>query len=57
MGGLFFSIMSFAQDGLDVDVDLGGDDSSGLFANPLFWVGVGVFILILALIMRGSGKK
>ncbi|MFT4536506.1 MAG: hypothetical protein ACI9P5_003882 [Saprospiraceae bacterium] len=53
---LFLSLQSFAQDGLDFDVDLGGNDTPGLFLSPIFWVGIAVFIIILAIIFNG-GKK
>ena len=52
------SIITFAQDGggLDISVDLDGNDSPQIFERPLFWIGVAVFILILALILRGRKK-
>ena len=56
IGGLLLSMMSYAQDGLDIDVDLNGDDSAGFFTSPLFWVGIAVFLIILAIIFKG-GKK
>jgi hypothetical protein len=54
--GLFLSLQSFAQDGLDIDVDLGGNDTPGIFSTPIFWVGVAAVIIIVALILN-RGKK
>lgn len=54
IGGLILSTYSLAQDGLDIDVDLDGDDTPSLFNNPLFYVGIAVVLIILALIMRGK---
>ncbi|HOY14380.1 MAG TPA: hypothetical protein PLY70_14625 [Saprospiraceae bacterium] len=46
------SVMLSAQDGLDIDVDLDGNDSPAIFENPLFWVGVAVVLIIVAVIFR-----
>ena len=51
------TFVASAQDGLDIDVDLGGNDTPGIFTNPLFWVGVAIFIIILAIIFRSGSKK
>ena len=51
---MMMSMVTYAQDGLDIDVDLGGNDTPSLFSNPVFWIGVAVFIIVLALIMRGK---
>lgn len=54
------ALQTFAQDGdkkLNVDVDVNKGDSNW-YQQPWVWiVGVALFILILALIMRGGGKK
>ncbi len=44
-------LTAFAQDGkiLDVDIDLDGPE---WYENPLVWVGVGVFLLVLVLLSR-----
>ena len=52
---LFLSALTYAQGGLDIDVDLGNDTPS-LFSNPYFWIGVAAVIIIVALISR-MGKK
>ncbi len=46
------SVMLVAQKGLDIDVDLDGNDSPAIFENPLFWVGVAVVLIIVAVIFR-----
>lgn len=46
-----FAIATFAQDGLDIDVDL-ADDSPDIFERPVFWVAVAAVLIILALILR-----
>ena len=49
------STLAIAQDGgLDIDVDI---NKGEWYENPWVWVGVGAFLLILALIMRGGGNK
>ena len=53
--GLILQFSAFAQD-LDVDVDLDGNDASSLFSNPVFWIGVGVVVIIVAIIMSRSKK-
>lgn len=50
---LFFTnTMAYAQ--IDVDIDLGGKQE--WYENPKIWIGVAIFLVILALIARG-GKK
>jgi hypothetical protein len=61
----FFAVMtlailttvSHAQDqGIDVDVDLDGNDPAW-YSNPIVWViGVAVFILLLVALMRSGNK-
>ena len=46
------SVLLSAQGGLDIDVDLDGNDSPAIFENPLFWVGVAVVLIIVAVIFR-----
>ena len=50
----FLSLQSKAQDGLDIDVDLDGNDSPAIFENPLFWIGVAVVVILVAILMRGK---
>lgn len=54
IAALFLSIQSYAQ--LDIDVDL-ADDTPSLFENPMFWIGVAVVVVIVALIIGMSKKK
>jgi hypothetical protein len=61
----FFAVMTLAvlttvahaQDqGIDVDVDLDGNDPAW-YSNPIVWViGVAVFILLLVALMRSGNK-
>ena len=44
-----------AQDGLDIDVNI-GQESAVWYANPWIWVGVAAFILLLVLAMRRPAK-
>ena len=44
---LFMNFSAFAQ--LDVDIDLGKEQ---WYENPLVWVGVAAFLLILVLLLR-----
>ena len=61
MNYLFFSLflfmlspLSFAQDGLDIDVDISKDQPDDWMSNPLYWViGALVVLLIIAIIARG----
>jgi hypothetical protein len=53
---LFLSVVSFAQDkGIDVDINI--KKESQWYQQPWVWVvGAAVFILLLAVILKG-GKK
>ena len=53
-----FAILMFAQEkGLDVDIDINKKESEW-YQQPWVWiVGGAVFILLLAAILRGGGKK
>ena len=58
---LFLSVVTFAQDtpdlDVDVDVDKPGMDGDWM-SNPLVWViGALVFILIIALVARGGRSR
>jgi len=44
-----FSIASYAQ--LDVDIDL-TDDTPALMDRPIFWIGLAVVLIIIALILK-----
>lgn len=54
----FFSLLAFAQEkGLDVDIDINKKESQW-YQQPWVWVvGGAVFILLLAAILRGGGRK
>ena len=45
---LMTQLTAFAQ--IDVDIDLGGKQE--WYENPYVWVGVGVFLLVLVLLLR-----
>jgi len=47
---LFLQVSAFAQ--IDVDIDLGKDE---WYENPMIWVGVAVFLLVLVLLGRRKG--
>ncbi len=53
------TIQAFAQEkGLDIDVDINKKNDGGDWtSNPWIWVGVGAFIIILILAMRGGNKS
>jgi len=57
---LFSAVLAFAQDGekkLDVDIDVNKGDSQW-YQQPWVWiVGVAVFILLLAAILKGGGRR
>lgn len=55
---VLLSIQTWAQDkGLDVDIDVNKKDSNW-YQQPWVWIlGGAIFILLLAAILRGSGKK
>ena len=55
---VLLSIQTWAQDkGLDVDIDVNKKDSNW-YQQPWVWIlGGDIFILLLAAILRGSGKK
>ncbi|MFK7776087.1 MAG: hypothetical protein AB8F94_28455 [Saprospiraceae bacterium] len=50
---LFLSIASFAQD-LDIDVDLNKDDE--WYKNPMYLIGIGVFIILLVIVSKNRKK-
>lgn len=49
---LFGALALKAQDGLDIDVDLDGNDSPAIFERVEFWVGVAVVLIIIAIIAK-----
>ena len=53
-----FNIVLFAQEKkVDVDVNIGKDNSSQWYANPIVWViGGAVFILLLVALLRNKSK-
>ena len=56
---LVTTIQTFAQDDKKVDVDINvGKDNSNWYQQPWVWiVGAAVFIIIIVALMRGGGKK
>jgi hypothetical protein len=52
------SLTTFAQEkGLDVDIDVNKNDSNW-YQQPWVWiVGVAVFVLLLAAILKGGSRK
>ena len=51
----FVQTVAWAQDGIDVDVDL--DKGGDWYANPIVWIiGGAVFILLLVALLRGGSK-
>lgn len=52
-----FSVIAFAQEkGLDVDIDINKERE--WYQQPWVWiVGGAIFILLLAAILRGGGRK
>ena len=49
---LFGALALKAQDGLDIDVDLDGNDSPAIFERVEFWIGVAVVLIIIAFITK-----
>lgn len=49
---LFMNTIAYAQ--IDIDIDLGNKQE--WYENPKVWIGVAIFLVVLALIARG-GKK
>ena len=49
---LFGTLALKAQDGLDIDVDLDGNDSPAIFERVEFWIGVAVVLIIIAIIAK-----
>ncbi|MEZ4888075.1 MAG: hypothetical protein R3E32_25330 [Chitinophagales bacterium] len=53
------NFLVFAQDGdkgLDIDVDIGGGDEAVWYTNPMIWVIVGLFVIVIVAIST-RGKK
>ena len=51
-----FNVAAFAQEKVDVDVNL-GKGHSAWYGNPVVWViGAAVFILLLVALLRGGRK-
>lgn len=48
-----FSVVAFAQDGLDIDINL---DTREWYENPLVWV-IGGLVLLLLVVLLSRGKK
>ena len=56
LAATIFSILSlstFAQDGLDIDINL---DTREWYENPLVWV-IGGLVLLLLVVLLSRGKK
>lgn len=58
----FFSAMAFAQDtkapSVDVTTTSTTTTTEQWFSNPIYWViGALIFIIIIAIVARGNGKR
>jgi hypothetical protein len=52
------SIIAFAQDKKEIDVNINTDDGGSWYTAPWVWVvGAAVFILLLVALTRGSGRR
>lgn len=52
---LLLSVVSFAQDTKQVDINVNTKGDSGFFQNPIVWVvGGAVFILLLVALLRNN---
>lgn len=47
-----FLALKAQNGGLDIDVDLDGKDTPAIFEKPEFWIGVGVVVIIIAIILK-----
>jgi hypothetical protein len=53
-----YSIIAFAQDKKEIDVNINTDDGGAWYTAPWVWVvGAAVFILLLVALTRGSGRR
>ena len=54
---VLISVMAFAQEKLDVDVDVGGGETAW-YGNPVVWIiGAALFVLILVALLRGGNRN
>jgi hypothetical protein len=55
---LLLSVVGFAQDTKQVDINVNTKGDGGFFGNPVVWVvGGAVFILLLVALLRSNNKS
>lgn len=56
--GVFFSVVAFAQEKAEIDVDVNKGNGGNWYTQPWVWiVGAAVFILLLVALLRGNSSK